>query len=243
MKWIFYIVLLANLGLAAWLVNTPSEKTAIPITSPRDVGDLKIVSDVELQVRADFQKKLEKEQKSGVFSENVLPKVEFDDFVFDEDDNKRVICRQLGPFSEKKHAEDIASGLAAYRLPTKIVTTTIRDIKGYWAILPAPATRQEANELVEKLRDKGVVDVRRFVVGDLENSISLGMFSSEGNAKKRARSIEELGFVAVVTPNADEKELYWLEYMQPEGFKLPIKSVRVNYPEAKIKACPGIASG
>lgn len=238
MKWIFYIMLLANLGLTAWLVNTPSEKTTIHKASPRDVGDLKIVSDVELQVRADFQKKLEKEQKSGVFSEQMPPKVEFD-----EDDNKRVVCRQLGPFSEKKHAEDIASGLAAYRLPTKIITTTKRDIKGYWAILPAPATRQEANDLVEKLRDKGVVDVRRFVVGDLENSISLGMFSSEDNAKKRARSIEELGFVAVVTPNAEETVYYWLEYMQPEGFKLPIKSVRVNYPQAKIKACPGIASG
>jgi len=238
MKWIFYIMLLANLGLTAWLVNTPIEKTTVPKTSPRDVGDLKLVSDVELQVRADFQKKLEKEQKSNVFSEEILPKAKFD-----EDGNKRVVCRQLGPFSEKKHAEDIASGLAAYRLTSKVVKTTTRDIKGYWAILPAPATRKEANELVEKLRDKGVVDVRRFVVGDLENSISLGMFSSEGNAKKRARSIEELGFVAVVTPNAEETDHYWLEYMQPKGFKLPIKGVRVNYPQAKIKPCPGIASG
>ena len=157
-------------------------------------------------------------------------------------DEKQPVCHLLGPFPEKSDAENIASGLAAYRLASKIVTTTSVKVSGYWALLPAPGSVKESNELVKELKEKGLVDVRRFVTGELENAISLGLFSNENNAKRRARQVEKLGYVAVVSPKAEENNLFWLEYMQPPGLKLPLKGVRQNFPEVEIKPCSGIAS-
>lgn len=250
MKWIFYFMLLVNLALLAWLMNSPQEPAVQTKLVVKDVGDLKIVSDVELQVRADFQKQLvqERRNKKEIATQNTgeiedeLPRVEYDDFIFDEDDAKKPVCRLMGPFPEKSDAVDIASGLVAYRLTAKVIKTTEAKTSSYWAILPAPATVKEANQLVQKLKDKGLKDVRRFVTGELENAISLGLFSSETNAKKRARSVEKLGFLAIVKPKVDEKDQFWLEYMQSPGLKLPMKGVRTNFPEVQIKTCSGIAS-
>ena len=250
MKWIFYFMLLVNLALLAWLVNTPQKQISEPRLVLKDIGDLKIVSDVELQVRADFQKQMAEQkkqkkaadlQKAGEIDDE-LPRAEYDAFVFDEEDERQPVCRLLGPFPEKQDAENIADGLAAYRLASKITKSTSVEVSGYWAILPAQATVKESNELVKKLKENGLVDVRRFVTGELENAISLGLFSTETNAKRRARSVEKLGFVAVVQPKSDEKNLFWLEYMQPPGLKLPLKGVRQNFPEVEIKPCSGIAS-
>ena len=250
MKWIFYFMLLVNLALFAWLINSPQERVAETRLVVKDVGDLKIVSDVELQVRADFQKDLSQDRnhKKQVATQNTgeiddeLPRVEYDDFIFDEDDAKKLVCRQMGPFPEKNEAENVAGGLVAYRLTAKIIKTTDVKTNGYWAILPASPTVREANQLIKKLKDKGLKDVRRFVTGEMENAISLGQFSSEINAKKRARAVEKLGFLAIVKPKVDEKDQYWLEYMQPPGLKLPMKGVRSNFPDVEIKPCSGIAS-
>lgn len=249
MKWIFYLLLLVNLGLVAWMVNAPKQQEATSKQKVRDVGDLKIVSDVELQVRADFQRDMDQELKkqarkpvAGKVDEE-LPHAEFDEFVFDEEDAKQPVCRQLGPFAERGDASNIAAGLAAYRLVTKLVSDTSTKTTGYWAIIPAPTTLDESSLLIEKLKDKGLTDVRRFSSGSLENAISLGLFSSEGNAIKRARSVEQLGFVTLVKPKTEQAEFYWLEYMQPPGFNLPIKGVRNNFPEVQIQPCPGIAKG
>jgi hypothetical protein len=247
MKWIFYFMLLVNLGLLAWLVNNPQKQVLATKPALSDVGDLKIVSDVELQVRADFQRDLEKELKhkkkpvvrnTGEI-EDELPRVEYDDFIFDEDDAKKAVCRQLGPFRERKDAMNIASGLAAYRLVTKLIQET--EISGYWALLPAQATVKESNQLVEELKKKGLVDVRRFTTGELENAISLGLFSSEINAIKRVRSVEKLGYVAIVKAKVEEKDAFWLEFMQSPGFSFPMKGVRTNFPDVEIKPCSGIA--
>ena len=250
MKWIFYFVLFANLLFAAWLVNTPQEKTVVTKRVPvEDVGDLKIVSDVELRVRADFQKTLEREmqekqaamQKKAQLADG-LEKLARNDAVFVNNNAKKPVCRWLGPFKDKKDASNIGGGLAAYRLVTKLVKTTDVDTSGYWAIIPSPGTVEESKELIQQLKDNGLVDVRRFLTGELENSISLGLFSSEANASRRARSVENLGFVAMVRPKSEETDFYWLEYMQEPGLKLPIKGVRTNFPNVEIKPCPGIAS-
>lgn len=248
MKWIFYFMLLTNLLLTAWLVNTPQERAVAKSIPVKDVGDLKIVSDVELRVRADFQKTLEREMtdkraamQKKAESDAGIPALKNDESVFVQD-AKKPVCRWLGPFKDKNDASNIGGGLAAYRLVTKLVKTTDVDTSGFWAVIPSPGSVEESKELVKKLKENGLVDIRRFLTGELENSISLGLFSSEANAIRRARSVEKLGFVAMVRPKSQETDFFWLEYMQEPGLKLPIKGVRINFPDVEIKPCPGIAS-
>ncbi|MGD2120012.1 MAG: hypothetical protein PVG66_16775 [Chromatiales bacterium] len=244
MKLIFALLVLLNIAVAAWYFTTDSSDMAV-VAVPADVGNIKIVSDVELQARAEFQEEERRKQhllEAEDSFEQELPRPEYDDFIFD-DSTEQLVCRQLGPFLERGQAIKVAGGLAAYRIAAKIKKSTSAKVVGYWAILPAPATREEANALVDELRDKGFRDVRRFLTGDMENSISLGLFSTEINAQKRTRVFEQQGYIPIVKAKKDEKLLFWLEFEQSSGFQLPMQQIHETYPDVKIKACDGIAQG
>jgi len=241
MKWIFYAMVVINLAMFAWITNKPVPKTHVVQSVVEDVGDLKIVSDVELVVRSDFQKKqeaelLRKQQEANDSADTSPP----DDVVFVDEGVKKV-CRRLGPFPERKIAIGVADGLAAYRLAPKVIEEQEIEVLGYWALLPALSTREEAELLVNKLKSRGIQDVRRFTSGENINAISLGLFSSEANARRRAKSVESQGFLAVVQPKEEEKKFFWLQFTQPQGLELPLDGVKQNYPEMQNKPCPGIA--
>ncbi|MBT8449437.1 MAG: hypothetical protein KJO69_07085, partial [Gammaproteobacteria bacterium] len=166
MKWIFYAMVTINLAMFAWITNKPAPKSHVALSVVKDVGDLKIVSDVELVVRADFQKKkaadLQRKLEEATAGVDVSPP---EDVVFvDKGVNK--VCRRLGPFPERKIAVGVADGLAAFRLAPKVIEDQQIDILGYWALLPALSTKEEAELLVNKLKSRGIQDVRRFTSGD-----------------------------------------------------------------------------
>jgi hypothetical protein len=241
MRWIFYAMVAINLAMFAWITNKPAPKSHVAMSVVEDVGDLKIVSDVELVVRADFQKKKQadlqrKLEKTGTGVDRPVP----EDVVF-VDKGVSKVCRRLGPFPERKIAVGVADGLAAYRLAPKVIEDQQIDILGYWALLPALSTKAEADLLVKKLKSRGIQDVRRFTSGDFINAISLGLFSSEANARRRAKSVETQGFLAVVQPKEEEKKNFWLQFTQPQDLELPLDGVKANYPDLQNKPCPGIA--
>lgn len=239
MKWIFYAMLVINLAMFAWITNKPSPNRHIVQSVVEDVGDLKIVSDVELVVRSDFQKKKQAELQRK-HQEKTVDASPPEDVVFVEKGVKTV-CRKLGPFPERKIAIGVADGLAAFRLAPKVIEEDQIDILGYWAMLPALSTREEAELLVNKLKSRGIQDVRRFTSGDFMNAISLGLFSTEANARRRAKSVEGQGFLAVVQPKEEEKKNFWLQFTQPQSLELPLDGVKQNHPELQNKPCPGIA--
>lgn len=241
MKWIFYAMVAINLAMLAWVTNKPAPKNHVVQSVVEDVGDLKMVSDVELVVRLDFQKKkqadIQRRQRESTGRTEISPTA---DVVFVKKGVKTV-CRRLGPFPERKIAVAVADGLAAYRLAPKVIEDEQVDTMGYWALLPALPTREEAELLVNKLKSRGISDVRRFTSGNFINAISLGLFSTEANARRRAKSVESQGFLAVVQPKQEEKKNFWLQFTKPLGLELPLDGVKQNNPDLQNKPCPGIA--
>jgi len=241
MKWIFYAMVLINLAMFAWITNKPAPKAHVVQSVVKDVGDLKIVSDVELVVRSDFQKKKEAERLRKEREAKGLTKISPPIDVVFVDEGVKTVCRRLGPFPERKVAIGVADGLAAFRLAPRVIEETKVETLGYWALLPALSTREEADLLVKKLKSRGIQDVRRFTAGEYINAISLGLFSSEDNARRRAKSVESQGFLAVVQPKEEEKKQFWLQFNKPQGLELPLDVVKQNNPEMQNKPCPGIA--
>ena len=248
MKWIFYLLLLVNIGMGLWYFSSVQEDISEPISSLKDVGDLKIVSDVELKVRADFQKDDDSILESGdqatvIKPKNTLPINSYKTSTATEVVNADgMVCRQLGPFDSKQDAVGIANGLISYRLAAKVKINTDRKTVGYWAILPPLASSVEADELVKKLKESGLVDLRRFLDGEMENAISLGLFSTKLNAIKRSRVLEKMGYITIIQPKVNEVDNYWLEYLQKPDFVFPMADIKTGYPDLEIKSCSGIAS-
>ncbi len=245
MKWIFTIMLLVNLAIAGWYLGysgqQQSGESSISSQQP-DVGDLKIVSDIELKVRADYQRKLKEqveryEKENAELKKNTLAAENLAKSIKKSDG-----CLRLGPFKERVQAQAVADDLLAYRIVSRVMEDNLVLNEGYWALIPSSGSVNEANELMKKLRKNGFEDIRRFTDGELANAISLGLFTREINAITQVRKADEMGLLAIVKPKINEKTSFWLEFELSRSSRFPVQDVTNSFPDVTIKACFGIAS-
>jgi hypothetical protein len=67
--------------------------------------------------------------------------------------------------------------------------------RGWWVYLPA-SNRSEALQLTRQLAEAEVEDYYVVAGGDMENSVSVGLYQSIDNARNRQARIRSLGFDA-----------------------------------------------
>lgn len=79
-------------------------------------------------------------------------------------------------------------------------------------MLPPYENARIANQVVEQLKSRDVVDVQRFYKGELQNGVSLGVYNQRYNAEKRRAQIETKGFSPEVLPRYNEVPAYWVDY-------------------------------
>ncbi len=245
MKWIFYFLVVSNLVFLGYIVSSPKPDQYV-VSHEADVGDLKRVSDVELKVRLEFQKQLEAEEQRKLMAQSEeakqLERLKQQEELAKARKLNQTVCRSVGPFKQKADAQDIAGGLAEERHIGKIIEEKRIKTLGYWAMLPPVGSKDEAERLLNNLKDKGVADIQRMTGADNNNAISLGLFSKEINAKRRVREVELHGFLAIIKAKQEEVRDYWVMFEQKPDFDFPLERVQVNYPEVEIKSCDGIAS-
>jgi hypothetical protein len=84
----------------------------------------------------------------------------------------------------------------------------------YWVMLPPAASRSVAMKEISRLKSRRIKDYYLVRDGENENAISLGVFRGEQSARRRYQQIRALGF----RPNLEQIQLpeshYWL------GFRL-----------------------
>jgi hypothetical protein len=85
---------------------------------------------------------------------------------------------------------------------------------GFWLVIKAKKSKTE--EIMAQLNTAGVMDVWIFDEGPLKGMISLGLYSDQGEAKKRKSSLNELGFNVEIRPRDIEVLVYWIrvEYLE-----------------------------
>ena len=79
--------------------------------------------------------------------------------------------------------------LAALQLGDKLVETKNEDVLRYWVYIPAPDTKKQVDALVATLKKQGVSDVSVLI----DNTISLGVFSTEEAATRHLEQMEIKG--------------------------------------------------
>ena len=79
-------------------------------------------------------------------------------------------------------------------------------------VLPPYENAAAANEVVNQLKARDVIDVQRFYRGELQNGVSLGIYNQRFNAEKRRAQIETKGFSPEVLPRYNEVLRYWIDY-------------------------------
>jgi len=155
MKGIFSILIAINILIAGWYLSTGDSSKATDnsiIRKSADVGDLKIVSDIELKVRADYQRKLAKQIERFEKENAALKKETRASRSLAKQLKQKDGCLRLGPFDVEDDAEAVSAGLLEHRIVSKVVEDRLQRADGYWALVTADSS-EDAKKLMKQLRE------------------------------------------------------------------------------------------
>lgn len=186
MKWIIYLLLLANISFFAWHYQAVSrdERRAQAEQQNRLEGAVRLVMLKEAKTRPESESKTRSPQ-----------------------------CRSLGPFDKRTQAEKIENLLQEQGVPVNLRVSNEARRKGYWVYLQPAASRDAARKMAQKLKkEHRIKDIFIVATGDKKNGISLGVFSKFELAYRRQAEIRKLGFDAQLKDVKLPAKEYWLDW-------------------------------
>lgn len=140
-------------------------------------------------------------------------------------------CHTIGPFMAEKTQITVARLLKKAGLDAKQRTSDVQEQIGYWVYLPA-MTAAEAKRVADRLLEQGVSD---YFIGK-QNYISLGAFSDKAAAETRRRRITDMGYAPRLDPRFRNRTAYWLDVVEDGTTSLTEErwsEIRETYPEAR----------
>ena len=139
-------------------------------------------------------------------------------------------CTSVGPFRELSQAAAAAATLrgAGYQPTQRVVEGEVWS--GYWVYIPAIPTEQEANETLAKVRE-GVRDARiadAYVIrnSDSGNLVSLGVFSEISGVSRLRDEVRALGFEPQVVDRTSRATVYWIDIALADGQTLDFDTLQ-----------------
>jgi len=185
------LLLLVCLNLAAalwWVAHAPAQALRLPITDA-GVPGLTLLAEAELD-------------NAPASAELAVAPARLD---------ATPACFSVGPFetpSALRRAVD-ALGTSVGKLQYR--EAQVQSTRGFRVYIPAAASRADALAGARTLAAQGMRDYYVVTAGPGENTVSLGLFREEENARKRLVEVQALGIKAVMEASSEERPQWWLE--------------------------------
>lgn len=184
MKWVIYLLLICNIGFAAWHFRS------LDTRDESKVEQFNINNENQLILLSEFKPQQNKGKASAGGK----------------------LCYSMGPFQKKSAAEKAGDILKTQNIETRRIRLRDTSRSGYWVILPATATRKEASKHIKRLKKLKVKDYFLVATGPNENAVSLGVFSQKKLARRRVDDMIRLGFVPRMESVALPRKVHWLNW-------------------------------
>lgn len=142
-------------------------------------------------------------------------------------------CYAVGPFYLVSDVGRAAAVFEKEGVSAQQRAAAERKQAGFWVYLPPRATLQEAREVLRTLKEKDIYDALIIAEGEKQNSISVGVYHVEPQAKQRQDEIKAMGYKAVVEPLYRTQPQYWLDLELKDAREIPLKpwnKVREDFP-------------
>ena len=206
MRWIFISLAVLNLIVFAWgmVVMSRSDSAAVtrpkpdPFASNSQILLLSEVSSVELRSKS---KAIERSSGSAA----VVP--------------SRELCEIVGPFDDTSTANNFVERLNAIDVGSQVKDLELPSGPGYWVYLEPRGSRREALRVLAELHAKKI-DSYVIPKGDLENGISLGMFSKKSLSDARVREMKAIGLKPKIEEIERTYREIWVMLNPGEGTKM-----------------------
>ncbi len=121
------------------------------------------------------------------------------------------MCLSFGPFADAAARDAVRPRLQAMSQKMVARDAKARAARGWRVYMPALATREAAQDLVDKIKAAGINDWYIIANGDEANSIALGRYGSEDSARRREAQLAAKGFTARAEPLGDTPPQWWLD--------------------------------
>lgn len=188
MRWIFFSLLIANFIAGVWGMLLPNGGAASAASHAEPEFELKGVPPLLLLTEVDIEQRSAPAER--LISEiPVLPSSE-GERRSEEKENK--LCEILGPFDGEPSAQEMVERLRALDVHSEVRTLQLPAGPGYWVYLEPEPNRKAALRKLAELQSRGV-DSYVIPKGEIENGISLGMFSKKSLADSRMAEAERMG--------------------------------------------------
>jgi hypothetical protein len=195
MKWLFGLLVLANVGLLMW--GTWYRDPPVP-DSPRPP-----VAAQKLKLLSEPGTRLTARAKTPVAAIT---------------DSVSAACYHLGPFASPDKARVAGAKLDGWQLTHQRFAEYETQGVAYRLYLPSFASREEAENQRRELTRLGFSDHGLITEEPgMENAISLGLFSVEGNAQARLQELLQRGVPAMLQTVPSVRPIYWLALSTPVG--------------------------
>ncbi len=165
------------------------------------------------------------DEQLRLYSESVASN-EKDKLIENQSDNKNAklepaipaVCLMVGPFKEEVTGRQVLSRLAALDIHPKIEAIKVPGKPNYWVHIPPQTSRKVAIKLLRELQAKKI-DSFLITEGELENGISLGIFTKLASAEKVSSSRNEQGYAAQVLTMSGSRSELWAVFDAEQSVK------------------------
>ncbi len=203
MRWICFCLLGLNVALLIWGAVFSSDTGVVErkaVSKIDGVAQLQLLSDVDGALEGSLVSSVGGSDGGQGAAVEDLPVEGATDNSVMGDDGKQ-LCEMVGPFENVSAAKDFVGRLRAIEVQSAVEELELPSGIGFWVYLEPEINRESALRRLGELQSRGV-DSYVIPKGDLENGISLGMFSKKELADGRISEMKRLG----LSPNVKEIE-------------------------------------
>jgi len=225
MRWIFILLLVANVVYFGWELDRETgihhRQTASVLPVPASAQQLKLLEELS---EPPEPRTIDTGMDDVTMTEPVEPAqpglpvqgelvTDLPEINMTEADTTIVTytCYRYGPLMDEDQMLTLQQWFTARNATTESAYVEEQGKQLFWIYLAPQPSRENAMAILEEMQNKGIGDFRLINRGDLQNAISLGLFSSREAVNNRLEELKEKGYVPVVVPYADVKKVYTLE--------------------------------
>jgi hypothetical protein len=227
----FLVLVLANLGFAAWH-SWFSGDDGVVRTFERDANIRLVGEETRIAATAPSEPAASggqgAEDGAGAVAVASVP----------------LRCVSVGPMPNRLVVDEAASVLTrAGFLPTQR-TAQGNVWLGHWVYIDAIETQAEANAIVDVLAENGIGEAYVIADGANGNIVSLGVFTVRQRAEQRLSDARALGYPAIVADRSQPGTVYWLDVRAAgdRGFRTDELPALAGGQSLQFAPCPGTES-
>jgi len=192
LKWVFAALILANLGLwmwASWYRDRPVEETRAP-RAPVAPEKMRLFNEPGVKLAP----RKTPPPANAELTASVAP-----------------ACFHIGPFPDVDLVARAETRLNELPLTYSRRAEENRSVTGYLVYLPPLPSQKAAERKRRELTRLGFRDHALIQEGDMQNAISLGLFTVEANAASRVRELAAKKIQAGIQPFQQTRTRFWLD--------------------------------